>query len=83
MSKADMMFKNLGYEKYRQENSLAVYNNGKTTIEIGCADIGYPVVFIYRLNKTQGIIYAQGIKMDVLKAINEKVKEMGFIEQDS
>lgn len=83
MSKADEMFKELGYERQVDETKLAVYKNGKITIEIGCASGGYPVVFAHRFNKTQGIIYAQGIRMEELQAINEKCKEMGFIEQDS
>lgn len=83
MSKADEMFKKLGYERQIDETKLAVYKKGKTTIEIGCAMEGYPVVFVYRLNKSRGIIYAQGIRMDELQAINEKVKEMGFVEQDN
>lgn len=80
MSKADEMFKELGYERQLNETRLAIYRKDGKTIEIGCSDIGYPVVFVYRLNRTQGIIYAQGIRMEELQAINEKCKEMGFIE---
>ena len=77
------MFNELGYERQVDETKLAVYKNGKITIEIGCASGGYPVVFAYRFNKTQGIIYAVGIRMEELQAINEKVKEMGFYGKDS
>ena len=78
MSNANEMFEKLGYTIKVDNEKLAVYVKKGKTIEIGCADIGYPVVFSYKLNKTQSILYARGILMEELKAINEKVKELGW-----
>ena len=76
MSKADKMFEELGYtikEKVRFTLDRLVYKNLKDDTMISfCKE--YKVVL-----KTQNI-YPKAINMQELKAINEKCKELEWIE---
>ena len=75
MSKADKMFEELGYtikEKVRFTLDRLVYKNLENVTMISFCE-EYKVVL-----KTQDI-YPKAIDMQELQAINEKVKELGWI----
>lgn len=76
MSKADKMFEDLGYtikEKVRFTLNRLVYKNLEDDTMISFCE-EYGVVL-----KTQNI-YPKAINMYELQAINEKCKELGWIE---
>ena len=79
MSEADKLFKDLGYEKIEESETIFKYKKNNKTIEIGCPDnVGNPVIFAYM--NSQNILYARGITMQELQAIIAKCKELRWIE---
>lgn len=79
MSKADEMFKELGYEKKFEDEYEIKYKY--ETVQLGDT-----FCFILQFMKKAEIIYHRdtdcnsiGIDIDLLQAINEKVKELKWI----
>jgi hypothetical protein len=70
MSKADEMFEDLGYR----------IEEGKFNIFIGQGKECFHNVFVIHKNDKCITIYKQQIILDELQAINEKVKELGWLE---
>lgn len=72
MSKADEMFEELGYKKL----------SGETTEVFRLTRANKNIAFSNLINRIR--IYGQYdfIDMQELKAINEKVKELGWIEEE-
>ena len=84
MSKADEMFKKLGYEKQwsRDEDEIELYKKeyfDKDFIEI-VFDKTHRLLNIRTENVTTYITITSILNMQELQAINEKVKELGWIE---
>ena len=76
MSKADEMFKELGYEIDKDENRTVIYKTNCTETKI------YLCVFYNTLDtRFRFKLYEQYCDMELLKAINEKVKELRLGEQ--
>ena len=75
MSKADEMFKKLGYKK-----SYSVTNDEVLMIGYGLNDKKIDECEIIFLKKAKKVIIGITIGMQELQAINEKVKELGWIE---
>lgn len=80
MSKADEMFKELGYEKEEDKYRIAYYLKQNFTHFIVIKKI-----YLYKIEKdicmeqwniTEGIKISYNIGMQELQAINEKVKEL-------
>ena len=79
MSKADEMFKELEYKKeedyYKSDlDSIIYYKDGRYSTNL-VFDCGKKAVVPCDDRKRAG-----AITMDILKVINEKVKELGWIE---
>ena len=72
MSKADEMFKELGYEK-REDNYLIEYIQKTQAME---EKFQFEIAFA-KVSKLVGV--HQLISMEELKAINEKVRELQWI----
>ena len=66
MSKADEMFKTVGYEKYGESEFLTEFRKRN----------GMQVVF---LNIPKRIVISNEIELQELQAINEKCKELGWL----
>lgn len=78
MTEADKLFEELGYEKIEESETIFKYKKNNKTIEIGCPDnVGNPVIFAYM--NSQNILYARGITMQELQAINLKCKELRLV----
>ena len=73
MSKADEMFKKLGYEK-TENNTEIRYKEEKNALE---ETFRFEILFLKTL-KVVGIDHL--LDMQELQAINEKVKELGWNE---
>ena len=71
MSKADKMFENLGYEKLQDNKNITEYID---------KDINNKVVF-YKNLKEVAKLYNFGITMQELQAINERCKELGWLDE--
>lgn len=72
MSKADKMFEELGYSKYLKGKYRGYYRNEDYYMIFYLAEKRFA-----KLNFYDGF---EPITMKELKAINEKVKELGWIE---
>lgn len=80
MSKADEMFKKLGYKKREAEYCIYYENkDNKTVIEFGklVKSIGN---YQYSYEDNRYLVDIYYFSMQELQAINEKCKEMGWIE---
>ena len=82
MSKADEMFKELGYEKqeiyYNSDiDTIKYLRPGKYSSNVELKFNGKTVVVYFGENNSAG-----NITMDILQAINEKVKELGWNENN-
>ena len=75
MSKADDMFKELGYGKFENGNFIQ-FNKIKELIAIEFLGDKKEIV------KTKGYDKHMTINMQELKAINEKVKELGWLDEE-
>lgn len=65
---AEEMFENLGWKKKEDEASFIIYERGYRTIG-------------FIRDDDSGIVTSSGhINMDVLKAINEQCKELGWLD---
>ena len=73
MSKADKMFEELGYEKISEERKTT-YKNGAKTFDFFCGSIKR--ILVYETDTE----YAGLITPKELQAINEKCREMGWLE---
>lgn len=71
MSKADKMFEELGYQKERYINNSIRYYGNKNYIIFAYIDKSV------RVSGTENVSI---LSMQELKAINEKVKELGWCE---
>ena len=78
MSKADELFKELGYKiKYSiNNNELIIIGYYKEDNEISIEQCS-----ILFLKKAKMIIFNKIIDMQELKAINEKCKELGWLDE--
>lgn len=68
MSKADELFKSLGYKKNFEDKYRANYEN-----------TGYETIINFDKDIKEIRIWNNGINTEELQAINEKVKELGWI----
>ena len=69
MSKADMMFEKLGYEKFIENKDVIRYSNDNCII-------------IEFYNGAKGFDKSRGaINIQELQSINEKCKELGWIKE--
>ena len=81
MSKADKMFKELGFIKIKDTDTEVIYEytatilGDKLTQTILIAKIG-KIIFSYHKESNEKM----GIGIEELQAINEKVKELGWYE---
>lgn len=75
MSKADELFKELGYEKSETRDTV-MYKYQDTIL----GDKFEFQIFFSKISKLVFIKGKDGISMSELKAINEKVKELGWEE---
>lgn len=81
MSKADEMFEELGFKKIEDTDKEVVYEynatlmGDKLTQTILIAKIG-KIIFSYHKQSNEKM----GIGIEELQAINEKCKELGWIE---
>lgn len=90
MSKADEMFKKLGYKlicsHINPENSTNyqfIYENKQnnpTTIEFNKSEIFGEEIFITQKELFSNI-YDKRLSLSILQAINEKVKELGWLDE--
>lgn len=83
MGKADEMFEELGYEKTRDSEKYINYRKSMafrdfTDIEFNLQE--KTVLPMYENNVFKKITY-QKIDMKELKAINEKCKELGWLDE--
>lgn len=74
MSKADEMFDKLGYKVCNSKFVEELNTTTNTVVENGYIEI------IFYNNKTIDITANDVLNMQELKAINEKVKELGWYE---
>ena len=81
MSKADNMFEELGYEKIRDNKSETLYKKDKVT-RSNFIDFDYETktVMCDYSDEDYEINGSLNFNMQELKAINEKVKELGWNE---
>ena len=77
---ADEMFEKLGYKKIKEDDVEILYRQSETIF-------GEKFVFELLFAKLSKVVFSQthfretiGIKMPVLQAINQKCKELGWIE---
>lgn len=83
MSEADKMFEELGYKKiYDKDNTVVYVNNEMLEIQF---DITYKSIDISKDTGEEvfgNTIYdSVSIKLDDLQAINEKCKELGWLDE--
>lgn len=81
MSKADKMFKDLGYKKVHDNKFQIVYRKNVSFLD---EDFDFRIVFakipkfVFSENERGGTV---GIEVRVLQAINEKAKELGWLDE--
>ena len=76
MSKADEMFKKLGFEEIEKYNNGISYYRDNDLEEDEIEFIDYE-----NIGKTVNFNMFSGITMQELQAINEKVKELGWLDE--
>lgn len=79
MSKADEMIKNLGYEIYEQNEVETIYiKRNRILDDVIEIDLAHKEIV-----KKDNEGYSSYFTLQELQAINEKVKELGWLDENS
>jgi len=87
VSKADEMFEDLGYKKVHDNKFQIVYRKNESFLDESFLDedFDFRIVFakipkfVFSENEQGGAV---GLEARVLQAINEKVKELGWLDEE-